>query len=266
MRSSKQLTSLPHQFTDRLDHFRCQLSRYLQSQDADTIHDFRTSFRRLQATYSIYPPVARSNAAVEYLQLARQLFKLNSLIRDCDIMLDKLDHHGPGADPDRNRLTASLLKRRRNQEVAAMEAAQQLARLSPPTLSADKRALRKRLRCRIRHRVQSILGHIPRIVADPSNSEALHNMRKQTKKLYYLLELAWGQNRRARMTKIKEIHTVAGEIHDCDVTIQYLNDCSSLLENGASLIDRLNTERQFYSERLLGLLEGIDWRSLQREV
>ena len=94
MRSSKQLTSLPHQFTDRLDHFRCQLSRYLQSQDADTIHDFRTSFRRLQATYSIYPPVARSNAAVEYLQLARQLFKLNSLIRDCDIMLvDDYGHH-----------------------------------------------------------------------------------------------------------------------------------------------------------------------------
>ncbi len=266
MSSSQRAPSLRDQLQPRLQRFKKQLTRCLDTPDAGAIHDIRTSFRRLQACYSIYPRAAKSSESERFMVLAQRLFSLYSVIRDSDIMLGKLRTSEPVAETheaDSRLLHTRLVRLREQQLSTATKAARELDKLTPPVMYAENRSLKRRLRRRIGHRTGIIRMHIKRIDKGKVSSQELHSMRKQTKKLYYLLELVTDTRRTPLMAQLKEIHGLAGEIHDCDVTIEYLNDCSNLLENSAQLTARHIRDRDIQFNHLCGLLKQLDWRQLR---
>jgi CHAD domain-containing protein len=66
--------------------------------------------------------------------------------------------------------------------------------------------------------------NFPVVLANSKNIEELHQMRKDCKKLRYLLELLPDLNREIQrtITYLEEIQDMLGSIHDDDITIAYL--------------------------------------------
>jgi CHAD domain-containing protein len=73
----------------------------------------------------------------------------------------------------------------------------------------------------VRVRLDELDAFMPR-AEDPDEVQALHDMRIAAKRLRYILELHhanFGPYAAAAARRAKEIQSVIGEIHDCDVTI-----------------------------------------------
>ena len=94
-------------------------------------------------------------------------------------------------------------------------------------------------------RLDELLGFAPRAL-DPSDVEALHDMRIAAKRLRYVLEVTevcfgpFGPDMRRRA---KELQDVLGDIHDCDVLLE---------EVEGPLAERLHERRRELFERFLG--------------
>ena len=68
---------------DRLD--------YIKDSNENNIHDIRTATRRLDASYMSLPKKIRRKTKIrKFVTTSKQLFKVNSQIRDCDIICEKL--------------------------------------------------------------------------------------------------------------------------------------------------------------------------------
>ncbi|MGA7042733.1 MAG: CHAD domain-containing protein, partial [Nitrososphaeraceae archaeon] len=66
--------------------------------------------------------------------------------------------------------------------------------------------------------------NFPVVLTNVSKTEQLHEMRKDCKKLRYLLELLTDQNKETGRTisELEEMQDILGSIHDDDITITYL--------------------------------------------
>ena len=68
---------------DRLD--------YIKDSNENNIHDIRTATRRLDASYMSLPKKIRRKTKIrKFVTTSKQLFKVNSEVRDCDIICEKL--------------------------------------------------------------------------------------------------------------------------------------------------------------------------------
>ena len=74
---------------------------------------------------------------------------------------------------------------------------------------------------RLRERIEL---HLPVVLTNANKLKELHEMRKDSKKLRYLLELASHQNNEIHtiITELEDIQDTLGTIHDCDTMIAYL--------------------------------------------
>src|SRR5688572_20955215 len=105
------LTSL----NDNLQRVNNRVSKYLKTPSAKQIHDVRTSIRRLDATYLLLPKKNRSGSSLSaYVLKCKEFFKVNSEIRDLDVIYEKLQKYPSNAQ--RNRVIESL-KASRNTNV-----------------------------------------------------------------------------------------------------------------------------------------------------
>ena len=68
-----------------------KISALLSKPDAETIHDIRTTSRRIQAYTDLLPKsVRKKSKVVLYITRVRTLFKATTKIRDLDIIQEKL--------------------------------------------------------------------------------------------------------------------------------------------------------------------------------
>lgn len=113
------LTSL----SENLQRVNNRVSKYLKTPNAKQIHDVRTSIRRLDATYLILPKKNRTGSSLsEYVLKCKEFFKVNSEIRDLDIIHEKLQKYPSNAQ--RNGVIEALKASR----VATLERAKTIAR------------------------------------------------------------------------------------------------------------------------------------------
>jgi hypothetical protein len=73
----------------------------------------------------------------------------------------------------------------------------------------------------VRVRLAELYGFMPE-ASDPSEVQALHDLRIAAKRLRYILEIAdgcFGPYAAMAAKRAKELQDLVGEIHDCDVTI-----------------------------------------------
>jgi CHAD domain-containing protein len=207
-----------------------KLDDYLTRQDEKNIHDIRTSVRRLDACHQTLPKKLRGRKQMKkFVKKSKDLFKINSQIRDFDIITELIGknntEHG-----SRNRVDLNFENRRAQKLENAKVIAVRLRKLPLPKVkkkSVPKAKLTKRFNKLISKFGGRIQLNLPLVTTDPDKVAELHELRKDCKKLRYLLELVSHDNSsRDIISKLGEelqnMQDLLGAIHDCDATVVYL--------------------------------------------
>ena len=208
-----------------------KLDEYLASPDEKNIHDIRTSVRRLDACYKTLPKKIRNKKQVRtYVDKSRELFKINSQIRDFDVITDLIRKNNP-ENGDGNKMDLTKFENRRASKLKeAKVVAVGLRKLSVPkvdrvSITAGK--LTKRYNKLISNFGSRIQLNLPLVIEDADKVNELHEMRKDCKKLRYLLELIpQGKSSDKNMSKLEvelqNMQDLLGAIHDCDAAVAHL--------------------------------------------
>jgi CHAD domain-containing protein len=245
-------------FAAKLQLFRQQLQRYCQHADAESIHDLRTSIRRLQAAYSVVPADSRSRDSGVYLNDIRQLFRLNSKIRDSDVIKQKLSQQLPQDHP----MLDELDEIRQRELKLAQQQAIELAKLPLPILSAGSSTDSRQRERKIRRRALRIIARQTLVITQPQQSEELHELRKDIKKLFYLLELGKPVLGRSRIEYLKRVQRKAGAIRDCDIILTFLSGHRIDPVTSKSLHKSERKQRNRYFADLRKALQTQRWNKL----
>jgi CHAD domain-containing protein len=206
-----------------------KLDDYLIRQDEKNIHDIRTSVRRLDACYKTLPKkLRRRNQMKKFVNKSKDLFKINSQIRDFDIITELIGKNNTEHE-SRNRVDPNLNHRAQKLENAKIIALglrklslPKVKKKSVPTAKLTKRF--NKLISKFGGRIQLIL---PLVTTDADKVAELHELRKDCKKLRYLLELVSHVNSSDNVIskmeeELQNMQDLLGAIHDCDVTVAYL--------------------------------------------
>ena len=229
-----------------------RLKDYLKDPNENNIHDIRTAVRRLDASFGSLPNRERKKKNNrDYLTTAKCLFRINSQIRDYDIINSKLEKYT--SDTVFTQLTDSLKRRRKTTLSSAIRIATSLRQLPVPYLTSDdivEKKLQRRYNKVVRRLSERIELNLPVVLANKNKILELHGVRKDCKKLRYLLELMPDQNNKEThkmnteleniqdilgyihsqnnnethkmITELEDIQDILGSIHDSDITIAYL--------------------------------------------
>ncbi len=231
-----------------------RLDEYIKDPSEKNIHDIRTSIRRLDASYMASPKQIRKRKVIEFVIKSKHLFKINSEIRDFDIILEKLTMEGQMTNQQLDLFNESIKRSRNRKLIKAISIAHELRDLNVPHVEKYKNhanliILQNKLTKRYLKIVNKFASKIEKIIPIVINSddkiEELHKVRKDTKKLRYLLEIVLNNNRKSdqhivknseiakninsndqevwnQIEKLKKIQDMLGSIHDYDITIAYL--------------------------------------------
>ncbi|MGB8134916.1 MAG: CHAD domain-containing protein [Nitrososphaeraceae archaeon] len=207
-----------------------KLDDYLTRQDEKNIHDIRTSVRRLDACYQTLPKKLRGRKQMKkFVKKSKDLFKINSQIRDFDIITELIGknntEHG-----SRNSLVLNFENRRAQKLENAKVIAMGLRKLPLPKVkkkSVPKAKLTKRFNKLISKLGGRIQLNLPLVTTDPDKVAELHELRKDCKKLRYLLELVSHDNSSGNIIskmeeELQNMQDLLGAVHDCDATVVYL--------------------------------------------
>jgi CHAD domain-containing protein len=236
------LTSL----SENLQRINNRVSKYLKTPNAKQIHDVRTSIRRLDATYLILPKKNRTGSSLsDYVLKCKEFFKVNSEIRDLDIIYEKLQKYPSNAQMD------GVIEALKASRVATLERAKTIARTLKSTdttriidkIGVTERELQKRynkMKSRLISRIESTF---PAVLTNQANLEELHELRISCKKLRYLLELLPEEKNNVSKTRktLQKLQDILGTIHDYDFTIEYL---SSLEQSSIEIQEIITIEKE----------------------
>ncbi|NKB32659.1 MAG: CHAD domain-containing protein [Pseudomonadales bacterium] len=246
-------------FNDKLTSFRRKLSRYVRDPDHKSIHDVRTSFRRLNIAYDVLPRSCRTDDSEIYLHDARQFFNLNSQIRDWDVISLKLQAYGLS---EKGKILRWIKGARKKQLKQAMKIALALNAQPRPKIDKNNSPKLNPLPMHVNKRALRFLSNQQLILADSSNKEELHSMRKDAKKLFYLLEMDNSLASAKQMSNIKMFQRLTGEIHDCDVAEIFLEEQGNAHTELHLLLTQERATRTKYYLELCEFLSDGKWQSL----
>ena len=209
--------------TKRVDK---RVSDYLAHSNEANIHDIRTAIRRVDASFRSLPKkISKKGKIYDYASLSKQLFKINSQVRDYDIIYGKLEKYS--SEPVYTKLTEALKKRRDAKLRKARKIAMLLRKLPSPKINEDdisNKKLQKRFTKVISKFSDRIELNFPVVLTNADKIRELHEMRKDCKKLRYMLEILPNQDYEIAktITELEEVQDMLGVIHDDDITISYL--------------------------------------------
>jgi CHAD domain-containing protein len=230
--TSKQVVAKLKQNIQRVDN---RVNNYLKDANENNIHDIRTAIRRIDASFRVLPKKLRKKSKIsKYLATSKRLFKINSQIRDYDIICERLEKYS--SDPTYPILIDLLKRRRKTKLVVARKIALPLTRLPVSHITENDIATKKletrfdKLVNKFRERIEF---NLPVVLTNINKIKELHKMRKDCKKLRYLLELLPDQNNhhntkndskqvQKMIIELEDIQGMLGSIHDSDTTIAYL--------------------------------------------
>lgn len=243
-----------HESLERVDN---KANNYIKNSNEKNIHDVRTSIRRFDASFLTLPKRYRKGCLLsDYNQLANEFFKVNSEIRDTDIIHGKLKNY---PETDHINSAIDLLK---NNRQSKLESAKTIA-LSLKNMNSKKilekiditeKELQKRYSKILMILIRKIETNFLIVITDSLKIEELHELRKDCKKLRYLLELMGkdnNNNNAIRMIKtLQNIQDILGSIRDSDVTIDYLKNLEQSKEIQEIINNEIDHRRAKYEEFL----------------
>ena len=168
-----------------------RIDDYIKDSNENNIHDIRTATRRLDASHISLPKKIRRKTKIrKFVTTSKQLFKLNSQVRDCDIIFEKLQKYS--SEPIYTKLIGSLNRKRKTKLASARKIALSLSGLAVPRVRENEipaNQLEKRFNKVVLGLRQRVQLDLPIVVTNSNKIEDLHELRKTCKKLCYLLEL-----------------------------------------------------------------------------
>jgi CHAD domain-containing protein len=254
-----------------------KLDDYIKNPDAENIHDIRKAVRRLEASYRSLPSKKVRNKRVirEYAEYSKKLFSINSQIRDFDIIGEKLSSDkGLSQHDTMKSIERSLSKQRVTKLNEAISFALELRKLRVPELAKEIKISNKRSKKRFSKVIGKfatrIEDNLPIVVNDSKKITELHEMRKDCKKLRYLLELLPENNDKDQrsekdnyvsvlMEKLENVQDFLGVIHDYDMIVAYLNRRKSRGTRSTlipSILAKISQERQNKYEEFVKFVNG----------
>jgi CHAD domain-containing protein len=243
-------------FHENLQRVNNRINKYLKDPKAKNIHDIRTSIRRLNAAFSTLPKKYRNGSSMsEYILSCKELFKVNSEIRDLDIIYEKLQKYPP--NDNRNKIIDSLKETRMRRLEYAKNVALVLKNTDASKLldqiNVTQKELEKRYNKILANLISKIETNFPIVITDSTKIEELHDLRKACKKLRYMLELLPIENKKTlEMGKIlQKIQDNLGIIHDYDFTINYLESDGQPSNEVREIINNEMQERKLNYERFI---------------
>ena len=241
-----------------------RINKYLNKTTAKKIHDVRTAIRRLDATFSTLPKKYRNGSSLsKYVSQCKELFKINSEIRDFDIICEKLYKYPSSVQRD------SVIETLKETRKAKLDSAKTIALTLKNTdiatildeIGVTEKELQKRYNKILSRLISDLESNFPRVLVNPSASEELHDLRIACKKLRYMLELLPDEDKLAVQTRqsLQKLQDILGSIHDSDFAIGYLRSLQSSKEiqeiiNMENEVRRLKFEQFLnYSKRRLDI-------------
>lgn len=242
--------------SENLQSVHNRINKYLKKPNAKQIHDIRTSIRRLDASFSTLPKRYRNGTSLsKYVLQCKELFKINSEIRDFDIIIEKLQKYPSSGQKD------NIIEDLKKTKLARLERAKTIAvplkSIDTGTILDELGVTEKELQKRFIKIVSRLISNIdsifPVVLSNPQALEELHDLRIACKKLRYMLELLPNNNKFAVQTResLKKIQDSLGSIHDSDFTIGYLKSLPQSSKEIQAIIDKENEYRRLQSERFL---------------
>lgn len=234
MRASKKILV---QFEKNTKNASKALLEYIASPTDGNIHDLRVAIRRLKVTADFFPKRIRKDSSFsQYMEQSWKLFKANTEIRDCDIFLDKLQAY---QHESIDSIIVMLEKKRKSGLKKCYCDAIKLKKLKlriPKNKEISKSQIQSRLTKLIQKRHGKINNLFPIVLKSSKNIEELHLLRKEIKKLRYLIEFLSETEMKRLTEKLRELQTILGEIHDSDMTLDFLhkiktNNVSAILRD-----------------------------------
>lgn len=242
--------------SENLQSVHNRINKYLKKPNAKQIHDIRTSIRRLDASFSTLPKRYRNGTSLsKYVLQCKELFKINSEIRDFDIIIEKLQKYPSSGQKDN--IIEDLKKTKLARLQRAKTIAVPLKSIDTGTildeLGVTEKELQKRFIKIVSRLISTIDSIFPVVLSNPQALEELHDLRIACKKLRYMLELLPNNNKFAVQTRgsLKKIQDSLGSIHDSDFTIGYLKSLPQSPKEIQEIIDKENEYRRLQSERFL---------------
>ena len=233
-----------------------RVNKYLKDPNAKQIHDVRTAIRRLDATFLILPKNIRKGSPLsEYVLKCKEFFKVNSEIRDYDIIYTKLQKYPSNPQKD------SVIETLKATRDASLEHAKSLASSLKSTdtskiidkIGVTEKELQKRFDKILARLISKIESTFPVVLIDPLKIEELHDLRICCKKLRYLLELLPDEHQGALKTRktLQKLQDILGAIHDYDFTTDYLNSLGQPPMEIQEIINSENDERRLKFDEFL---------------
>ena len=240
-----------HENSRRLNR---KTDHYINDPNEKNIHDIRTSIRRFNAAVSTLPRKYREEPLLlEYSKIANKLFKVNSEIRDSDIILIKLEKFS--SSPQRNMVTDTLKQTRQAKLENAKTMAQNLKNLNSNMINGigvTENELQKRYSKILSKLISRIDDAFPIVLTNPLKLEELHELRKDCKKIRYMLELVEKDDKNAAslIRILEKVQDILGSIHDSDATIIYLRSFAPNQEI-QEVINKETKQRELGYEKFL---------------
>ncbi|MDW0256608.1 MAG: CHAD domain-containing protein [Nitrososphaeraceae archaeon] len=242
--------------SENLQRVSNRINNYLKKSNAKQIHDVRTSIRRLDATFSTLPKKYRNGSPLsDYVLQCKELFKINSEIRDFDIIYEKLRKYPSSGQ--RDNIIEALKKTRKIKLERAKNVAVLLKSINTGTildeLGVTEKELQKRYNKIVSRLISIIESTFPVVLANPLAIEELHDLRIACKKLRYMLELLPDDNKLAVQTRqsLQKIQDNLGSIHDFDFTIGYLRSLPQSSNEIQEIVDKENDIRRLQFEKFV---------------
>ena len=232
-----------------------RLREYVEEQGEEQIHNLRTSIRRLESAYLVFPKSCKRKKTDVFVSSYKSLFRKNSPIRDLDIIYEKLVNTGLSKNSD---ILQFLVKHKEKKLRNTLKDAKKLSKLKMPKIKeiSDTETLQKYERT-ISTLIDKIQKSIPIVASDESKIDELHSLRKTAKKLRYVLELDPDDSYHQTLTSMRSFQRLLGDIHDCDVTLDFLETYSKKFPELKSLIlKEQNVRTQTYKKLAVALSDS----------
>jgi CHAD domain-containing protein len=250
-----------------------KLDDYIKEPNEENIHDIRKAVRRLEASYRSLPSkkARKERVTREFADCSKKLFSINSQVRDFDIISEKLSGDEDPAEQDViNSIKGSIFKQRKATLDEAISIALELRKLRVPKLTGkfkiSNKGSKKRFSKLISKFANRIEHKLPIVVNDSEKIVELHELRKDCKKLRYLLELLPDKDSKDQddyvsklSEKLEKVQDLLGIIHDYDTIIAFLKRRKGRGTRSAlvySILAKLNQVRQNKYEEFVKFVKG----------
>jgi CHAD domain-containing protein len=225
-----------------------RLEKYLEEPTEENVHDVRIAIRKLESAWTVLPKKIRQKRKVrKFVQLHKKFFRANSKIRDFDIIQQKLDLSSTTEE-----IKKLIYEKKKRQMVVAQKQAKQAQSVKFPKIARSKilpLALEKRFKKISVKLSEDIHSLIPVVISSESKIAELHQLRKDCKKLRYILELTHNAESSNFVARLKQMQDLLGSIHDSDITMDFLRGISGKSANVKELLKKESEIRtQLYKE------------------